>query len=156
MKHTLTALIATISDKGLLSVSAALAVLKSVADTYFFDDWFFLTFLLVIIGVDTVSGTYRAWKKKNLESRAYARIFEKLLTYGCLLVMAHVLMNFPIKGKSTGLFDWLDNALYCLMMVREAISILENFAEINPKGISTKILARLKNFDESGNFKDLL
>ncbi|MGN7887418.1 bacteriophage holin [Dyadobacter sp. 22481] len=156
MKHTLNALLATISDKSLLSFSAALAGLKAVFDTYFFDDWFFLIFLLVIIGVDTVSGTYKAWKKKTLESRAYARLFEKLLTYGSLLVMAHVLMNFPIKGKPSGLFDWLDNVLYCLMMVREAISILENFAEINPKGISTKILARLKNFDESGKFKDLV
>lgn len=156
MKHTLNALIATITDKSLLSFSAALAGLKAALDTYFFDDWFFLIFLLVIIGVDTISGTYKAWKKKTLESRAYARLFEKLLTYGSLLVMAHVLMNFPIKGKPTGLFDWLDNVLYCLMMVREAISILENFAEINPKGISTKILARLKNFDESGQFKDLV
>lgn len=156
MKHTLTAFIATFSDKTFLSVSAALAVLKTIADTYFFDDWAFVMFLLVIIGVDTVTGTYRAWKQKNLESRAYARLFEKLLTYGSLLVMAHVLMNFPISGKVTGLFDWVDNVLYCAMIVRESISILENYAEIDPKGVSTKILARLKKFDESGQFKDLI
>jgi len=147
---------ANISDKHFLTVSAAFAGLKTVFDTYIFSDWQFVYFLICIIIVDTILGTYKAWKQKNLESRAYARLFEKILLYGGILIMSHVLMSFPISGSATGLFDWLDDVLYCAMMVREAISIFENVGEIKPNLLPSWILARLKKFDESGQFKDLM
>ncbi len=145
-----------ISDKHFLTVSAAFAGVKTVFDTYIFSDWQFVLFLIAIIIVDTILGTYKAWKSKTLESRAYSRLFEKILLYGGVLVMSHVLISFPISGKATGLFDWVDDVLYCGMMVREAISILENVGEIKPDLLPAWVLARLKKFDESGQFKDLM
>lgn len=145
-----------ISDKNFLAVSAAFAGIKTVFDTYIFSDWQFVFFLVIIVLVDTILGTYKAYKKKTLESRAYARLFEKILLYGGILIMSHVLISFPISGTATGLFDWVDDVLYCAMMVREAISILENVGEIKPNLLPAWILARLKKFDESGQFKDLM
>jgi toxin secretion/phage lysis holin len=149
-------MLANISDKYFLTVSAAFAGMKAVADIYIFSDWQFVLFLLTMIIVDTALGTYNAWKKKNLESKAWARFFEKILLYGCVLVMSHVLIKFTIGGAATGLFDWVDDVLYCAIMVRESISILENVGEIRPNLLSKSILSRLKKFDESGEFKDLV
>lgn len=153
---TLNSMFANISDKHFLTMSAAFAGFKTVLDTYIFSDWQFLIFLIGIVVVDTLLGTYNAWKKKTLESRAYARLFEKILLYGGVLVMSHILIRFPVSGKPTGLFDWVDDVLYCGMMVREAISILENVGEIRPSLLSKSILSRLKKFDETGAFKDLM
>ena len=153
---TFNSMLSNISDKSFLSVSAAFAGVKAVADTYIFADWQFVLFLLIMIVVDTVLGTYNAWKKKNLESRAWARLFEKLVLYGCVLIMSHVLIRFTIGGAATGLFDWIDDVLYCAIMVREAISIIENVGEIKPDFFPKWVLARLKKFDESGQFKDLM
>ena len=147
---------ANIYDKHFLTVSAAFAGIKAVADTYLFADWQFFLFLLGMIMVDTILGTYKAWKNKTLESRAYARLFEKILLYGGALIMSHILMQFTIKGKASGFFDWTDDVLFCGIMVREAISILENIGEIRPDFLPKFILARLKKFDESGEFKDLM
>lgn len=147
---------ANISDKHFLTVSAAFASVKMAVDTYIFSDWQFVFFLIVMIIVDTILGTYKAWKNKNLESRAYARLFEKIVLYGAILITTNVLINFPIKGVATGLFDWVDDVLYCAIMVREAISIFENVGEIRPSLLSNRILSRLKKFDESGEFKDLM
>ena len=147
---------ANISDKHFLAVSAAFAGIKTVFDTYIFSDWQFVLFLIVIILVDTVLGTYNAWKKKTLESRAYARLFEKILIYGGILITSHVLISFTISGTATGLFNWVDDLIFCTIMVREAISICENIGEIRPDLLNKKLLARLKKFDESGEFKDLI
>lgn len=156
MKNTLNSMFANISDKNFLTFSAAFAGLKTVFDTYVFSDWQFVLFLLIMIVVDTALGTYKAWKKRSLESRAYARLFEKILLYGSVLVMSHVLIRFPVSGTATGLFDWVDDVLYCAIMVREAISIVENVGEIKPDLLPAWVLARLKKFDESGQFKDLM
>lgn len=145
-----------ISDKHFLAVSAAFGGIKTVFDTYIFSDWQFVLFLIVIILVDTVLGTYNAWKKKTLESRAYARLFEKILIYGGILITSHVLISFTISGTATGLFNWVDDLLFCMIMVREAISICENIGEIRPDLLNKKLLARLKKFDESGEYKDLI
>lgn len=152
----LNSMLTNISDKYFFMISATFAGIKAVADTYIFSDWQFVLFLLIMIVVDTALGTYKAWKKKTLESRAYARLFEKILLYGCVLVMSHVLIRFPISGTATGLFDWADDVLYCAIMVREAISIVENVGEIKPDLLPKWVLGRLKKFDESGQFKDLL
>lgn len=156
MKNTLNSMFTNISDKHFIAVSAAFAGLKAVFDTYVFSDWQFGLFLLTIIIVDTVLGTYKAWKQKNLESRAYARLFEKILLYGGALIMSHVLMRFTISGEASGFFDWTDDVLYCGIMVRESISILENIGEIKPDLLPRWMLTRLKKFDESGQFKDLM
>lgn len=153
---TLQSMFLNITDKSFLSVSAAFAGLKLTLDTYVFADWQFVLFLLVMIIVDTGLGTYNAWKMKVLESRAYARLFEKILLYGSVLVMSHILMKFPVHGVVTGLFDWIDDILYCAIMVREAISIVENVGEIKPDLLPKWVLSRLKKFDESGQFKDLM
>jgi len=147
---------ANISDKHFFAVSAAFAGLKTVFDTYIFSDWQFVAFLIAIVLVDTILGTYKAWKGKTLESRAYARLFEKILLYGAVLVTSHILISFPLSGTPNGLFTWCDDVLYCAMIVREAISILENVGEIKPDFLPAWILSRLKKFDESGQFKDLM
>ena len=147
---------ANISDKHFLTVSAAFASIKMAFDTYIFSDWQFAYFVICLLIVDTCLGTYKSWKKKTLESRAFARLFEKIALYGAILITANALINFPIKGAANGLFNWVDSVLYCSIIVREALSIFENVAEISPNLISKRVLARLKSFDESGEFKDLI
>lgn len=153
---TLNSMFGNISDKHFVMVSAAFASVKAIFDTYIFSDWQFVTFLMVLIIVDTLLGTYNAYKKKKLESRAYARLFEKILLYAGLLILTHVLMRFPVAGAATGLFNWLDDTLYCAIMVREALSIFENIAEIKPNFLPIWLVSRFKKFDETGQFKDLM
>lgn len=153
---TIKSIMESATDKHFLMLAASLGGIKAVFEQYVFSDWQFLAFLAVMIGADTLLGVYKAWKLKTIESKAFARLFEKVLLYMCVLTMTNVLGKFTISGVGTGLFDWLDNVLYCGIMVREAISIVENAAEINPTLLPSWLLRRLKKFDDSGKLKDLI
>ncbi|MCA8831965.1 bacteriophage holin [Hymenobacter pini] len=115
---------------------------------YLFDDWQFLGFLMVLIVVDTITGVFRSWRQRQVSSRAFSRIFTKVLIYLALLVLAHVMTNFTVHGKVNVLFQWFDTFIYSAMMAREALSLLENLAGIEPTLIPKALLKRLAQFSE--------
>ncbi|WP_169515027.1 bacteriophage holin [Hymenobacter norwichensis] len=115
---------------------------------YFFADWQFAGFLCTLIFVDTVTGVLRSWQKHQVSSRAFSRIFIKCLVYLLLLVLAHVMTSFTIKGKVNVVFQWFDTFIYCAMMAREALSVLENLAAVAPELVPKKLVKRLALFSE--------
>ncbi|WP_375435092.1 bacteriophage holin [uncultured Hymenobacter sp.] len=116
--------------------------------TYLFDDWQFLGFLLTLVVVDTVTGVLRGWQKRQVSSRAFSRFFVKLLVYLSLLILAHVMTSFTIKGEVNVFFQWFDTFVYCAMMARETLSVLENLATIAPEFVPKVLLKRLALFSE--------
>jgi len=115
---------------------------------YLFDDWEFAGFLLTLLVVDTAIGVLRSWRSRQVSSRAFSRIFLKMLVYMALLVLAHVMTNFTVHGKVNVVFQWFDTFIYCAMMAREALSVLENLAAIEPSLVPKVLLKRLAQFSE--------
>jgi toxin secretion/phage lysis holin len=115
---------------------------------YFFADWQFAGFLFTLILVDTATGVLRSWQKKQVSSRAFSRIFIKCLVYLLLLILAHVMTSFTIKGEVNVVFQWFDTFIYCAMMAREALSVLENLATVAPELVPKVLLKRLALFSE--------
>ncbi len=122
-------------------------------EKYAFCDWEFLRFLVILMVFDTITGIIKYWKHKQISSSAFGRILMKIISYMSVLILAHVLSHFTIEGESIGLFSWADNLAYSALLVKEAISILENLGAINPKWVPTWLLKRLKEFDTNGQFK---
>lgn len=156
MKHTLNLLVLAATDKVFFSFTAAITGLQTLLNTYVFADWQFGIYLTMLVLVDSATGTYNAWKNKTIESKAWKGVLEKFLLYGAALIMCHAMMNFTIKGEAAGRFDWLDDVVYLAMMVREAMSIIENIGEIRPNLLPKWLTSRFKKFDESGNVNDLI
>jgi toxin secretion/phage lysis holin len=115
---------------------------------YLFADWQFAGFLFTLILVDTITGVLRSWQKRQVSSRAFSRIFIKCLVYLLLLILAHVMTSFTIKGKVNVVFQWFDTFIYCAMMAREALSVLENLATVAPELVPKVLLKRLALFSE--------
>ncbi|MDF7810749.1 bacteriophage holin [Hymenobacter sp. YC55] len=131
-----------------LSTGFNLSPWALIVRTYLFDDWQFLGFLLTLIVVDTVTGVIRSWQRSQISSRGFSRFFTKVLVYLSLLVLAHVMTSFTIKGKVNVLFQWFDTFVYCVMMAREALSVLENLATMAPELVPKKLIKRLALFSE--------
>lgn len=129
-------------------------VMKFV-EKYVFNDWQFLVFLVVVVGVDTVLGFWKNWRYHTLSSAGFSKLFTKILIYGSVLVLTHVLTRFTIGGEANTIFSWFDTVMYSAIMVREAISIVEKVGAISPGILPRWILKRLQAFDNSGNPKDL-
>lgn len=131
-----------------LTTGLALSPWALLIRQYIFDDWQFLGFLMVLIVVDTITGVLRSWRQQKVSSRAFSRIFTKVLIYLALLILAHVMANFTVHGKVNVLFQWFDTFIYSAMMAREALSLLENLAAIEPTLVPKVLLKRLAQFSE--------
>ncbi len=139
----------------LLFVAFPLALIKYYFEKYLFSDWEFLKFLLLIVGLDTCLGIWSNYKAHTISSRGFSKLFTKCIIYFSLLILTNLLTKYCVDGVQNSLFNWLDNVIYCAIIVREAISVLEHMTAISPGILPSWILKRLKQFDESGNLKDL-
>lgn len=125
----------------------AIAPLITWIEKYVYSDWEFLKFLFVIIAVDTVLGIYKAIAGRNVSSKGFGMLFRKILVYCGALVATSVLVRFSVDGGVQAAFRFMDNVVFSAIMVREAISIFENIAEIEPDALPKWILKYLKRFD---------
>lgn len=139
----------------LLYVAIPLSLIKALFEKYIFSDWEFLFFLTVVIGIDTFFGLWKYWKLNLLSSSGFSRFFTKCIIYFAVLILTHLMTNFTVNGKANEIFGWVDSLMYSMIIVREAISIIENITAINPSILPAWILRRLKQFDDSGNLNDL-
>ena len=105
--------------------------------------------MTILIVIDSCLGFWRALNEKKVSSKGFGMIFKKMLMYMILLILSHVLVNFKIEGKQTSIFMWFDDLVYSAILLREAISILENIAIIYPNAVSKKILEKLKDYELS-------
>lgn len=135
-------------------LSLPLSLIIDVFEQYIFKDWVFLVYLIVLIFIDSILGLAKAWRKNQVSSSGWKMIFTKLIMYFTVLILAHVIANFSVAGNSIIIFQWVQTFICCAIIVREAISIMENIGEIYPNLLPKWILAKLKEFDETGKIKD--
>ncbi len=121
---------------------------------YVFADWEFLIFLSVLVLLDTVTGFVKAWVRGKVSSQGFTGVILKGFVYGVFVVIIHILQTFSDKPLVIAAFDWIGTLGYAAVIVREAISIIENLGAIKPGLIPSWILKRLKDFDEDGKINE--
>lgn len=142
-----------------MHIKTILSILLSVPATwvielmkYVYQDWEFAKWIVVAIIVDTLAGLVKHWVHADVSSESFWHKFaKKIFIYMILLITSHVLSNFTVQGHLTGAMDFLGEYLCVMMMIREAISILENVNAIVPI-IPVWVLKRLKDFNEKGEY----
>ncbi|OLN21115.1 holin [Domibacillus antri] len=113
-----------------------------VVQLYLFGDVKFLDLLLLLMGIDIVTGIFKAIKNGNLWSRkslfGYAR---KLLVFG-VIIMANII------DQILGLNGTVTYATVLFYIANEGLSIVENLAELDVL-IPAHIAERLKVIETS-------
>jgi len=151
MKYAFIKITNQLTNSFLMIYASIFAVLSEIFEKYLFSDWQYLVFLVIMVAVDSVLGAYAAYKRQELSSKGWGKIIEKLLIYFSFLIMTHVLMFVTIAGQPITLLSWLDDTLFFAILIREAISVVENAALINPTLVPKWLLSKLKSFDNEGN-----
>lgn len=128
----------------IIGLSGILTTIQTFSQEFIFADWQYLTYLGVIFTVDTVTGFMKAYKRGNVSSKGWGQVIKKMVIYFCVLILAHVLTHFKIGGETSPLFVWVDDFAYTSLLIKEAISILENIAAINPAWVPDRLLKYLK------------
>lgn len=136
----------------ILLISLAISPFIGFVEKYFYSDWEFLKFLIIMIAGDTLLGFLKHWKCKTLSSNAWGKIIFKLISYMSLLIVAHVFVSYRIGGELMPFFGWFEKLVLTSLLVKEGISIIENIGAINESFVPKWLLAKLKEFDNTGKF----
>jgi len=136
----------------ILFVSPCLAAILTFVNKYIFNDWEYAIFLVIAIAIDTLLGFYKHFKRGTVSSSAWGKILSKIISYGSILTIIHILSHFTVDCEQVKIFAWIETIAYSALMVKEGISILENVGTINEKWVPTWLLKKLKEFDETGKF----
>ena len=135
-------------------LGTVLTPVLGLVEHYFFKDWTFLSSLGMLILVDTVFGVQHHWAARSIGSRGFSRLFKKVGIYLGLLVLTHQLTGYQVHGEVNGVFSsWFDKFMYACMMAREAVSILEHLAGLEPRLVPKLLLKRLALIAD-GDFTD--
>jgi toxin secretion/phage lysis holin len=138
-----------------VGLGVIVATIAQFISTYIFADIEFVKWLAVLIVIDTILGFIDAVSKGKVSSKGFGMIIKKIIAYGVVLCVIHILTNFKVEGTKNELFNWFTQIGYSALVVRESISILENSGKFAPNLIPAWILKRLKAFDKSGKPEDL-
>lgn len=113
------------------------------ARMYLFGDVKFLHLLLLLMALDIVSGTLKAWKNQNLWSR------KSLFGYARKVLVLVVIILANVIDQILGMNGAITYATVLFYIANEGLSITENLAEMGvliPAGLAEK----LKHIDNSG------
>lgn len=119
---------------------------------YVYQDWEFAKWIAVAIVLDTILGIIRALVHKDMSSEIFwQKFWKKMVGYLALMILSNILTNYTVGGQVVGATQWMGTYLCSYMLIREAISIIENVNAIIP--IAPKwLLARMKDFNEKGEY----
>lgn len=118
-------------------------------EKYVFGDWEFVKYLVVLVVIDTILGFSKHYIKHDISSKAYGMIAKKIVSYSIVMIVAHVVATFRVGGEQIESLVWFRYFACSALMVREAISIIENLEVISPGFIPKSIVRRLREFDSN-------
>lgn len=136
-----------------ICASAAWATVAQLFNQYVFNDWEFLPFVIVLVILDTLTGVWKSLKHGSFSSYSFGGFMTKVILYAVYLFVLHGLTSFSSKDSVMSLFSWVEQLGYAAIVVREAVSIIENIGAIAPNLLPKWILKRLRQFDENGEFR---
>ena len=133
-------------------ISAIPCTIATQIMKYVYQDWEYAKWIGVAILIDTLVSLIKHWIMKDVSSEEFWNKFsKKIFVYIILLILSNLLANYTVNGHLVGSTQWMAEYLCVFMMIREAISILENINAIMPI-VPAWMLKRLKDFNDKGEY----
>jgi len=88
-------------------------------------DVIFVINLAALVTMDTVTGVALAFKRRQVSSESFGRLFYKLIIYSILLYSVH-LATYGLPMGASFAAKFLDGLVYSTIAFREVLSIIEN------------------------------
>lgn len=119
---------------------------------YIYQDWEFAKWIAVAVIVDTLLGIAKHLVHKDASSEDFwSKFCKKIFVYMLLLITANILTNYTVGGNVVGTTQWMGTYLCTYMIIREAISVMENANAIIPI-FPKSIIKRFRDFNEKGEY----
>lgn len=137
-------------------ISAAITAVPLTAlsniSAYLMQDWEFARWVAVLIVIDTFLSVVKHFVFKDVSSDEFWKgFFRKIVCYLALMMLSNVLAHYTVDGQAVGSTEWMSKYLCVFMIVREAISIMENINAIYPM-FPENVLRKFRDFDDDGRY----
>jgi phage-related holin len=131
----------------LFALGAAITLAYEAIKAQFLKDhsisWDITVNIFDLVLIDTALGLWKHIKLNSFSSEGWGRFATKIIIYWLFIKVVD-------KVNVISYIDWTGDLLLSGLLVREAISIIENMGVIYPNIIPKWILKRLQAFDENG------
>ena len=134
-----------------VAVGTTAAVFKDIFHVYIFNEWHIAGFVFIAVFFDTLTGVWKAAKRKQINSNAYGKVIEKCVLYFVVLILAHILTNFTQEPGFSEHLRWVRYAVYFTLISREVLSSVENIEVIRPGTFPAWLITRLRNVEATGD-----
>lgn len=111
---------------------------------FLFGDVKFLHLLILLMGLDIITGIFKAWKNENLWSR------KSLFGYARKILVLVVIILANVIDQILGLQGAVTYATVLFYIANEGLSILENLAQVGVL-VPDSLAKKLKSIDNSGD-----
>lgn len=119
---------------------------------YVYQDWEFAKWIALAVLIDTLVSMVKHWGLEDLSSdEFFHKLAKKVFVYIMLLMLSNIMVNFQVHNHTVGTVQWIGEYLCVAMLIREAISIIENSNAIMP-WCPIWLLKRLKDYNEKGEY----
>lgn len=143
-------------ELNLLFIGSALSFLVQFINKFIWSDWQFACSLVVLIAIDTLTGTWVAIKNGVFNSKSMSSTVQKVAYYSVTLIVIHTISNITTHGVPNPILafivPYLDATMYAYIVLREVVSIAENIGKLGFNIFPVWIMKRLKDFNEEGKY----
>jgi len=131
-----------------------LTMLKGFFLEHVFSDVDYLIGIGLLVGLDNVSGTFKAIVKKEFDFPTYFRsTITKVTTYTFFIVGIGILLKLKVDRQPANWIQWVDDYLYMGVGLSEFWSIIQNINGINPNLLPEWITKLFKDAAATGRLK---
>lgn len=141
----------------IIFATIALSWLVQLVNKYLWSDWEFVTWLAILIAIDTATGMWYAFRMGVINSNAMQSTIRKVVLYGITLVLIHVITNVTVRGNPNIILSYimpqLDAIMYSYIVLREVVSIVENVGKLGYNVFPKWIMRKINDFNEEGKYE---
>ena len=111
---------------GIALASMSITPLAVYFEKYIFADYEFAKWLIILMGLDLITGITKAVNEKRaITSYGLRRTIIKIIQYFSILILVHVLLNVIIGDVHLSVFSWIQDLTFIYLIITESISILD-------------------------------
>lgn len=107
-----------------------LTAIAAFINQYIFSEWNFAISFFIIFIMDTVSGSYIAWKTKCFDNKIFRdKLMDKCIAYFTIIISVSAGSKMILEGSDTNLISYINLPFYTLFITVEIKSIISKWYE---------------------------
>lgn len=116
---------------------------------YVFSQWSFALGFLMVFVIDTLTGSYCAFRKKEFSLKKFReKLFEKSLAYFSIIISYSIGTKIVLEDGSQSIIQYLNIPFYSLFFSVEFMSILKNWYEYKKWPWLRPLMKHFEGFDD--------